>query len=360
MNSLSTRSAIRRGQRLPTLIALETAFPKNCYAQEEIFEHFFTNKYDDVPLAKRIFRNAGVKTRHSHADLEALGKRLTMPTGERMGIWKEGVMDLGRQNMQAVLQKVDPQRIGSFTMGSCTGYDQPSPEMLLAQEFNLAPHVRTAFLGHMGCAAAFNTLKIGLDSLAARPDEVALVYNVEICLVHARSERNTGQAVMYALFGDGGAMAALSMEEEAIGPKILGTHMELLRGTYDCMTWSIGADGFRMEISPEVPCILGETVVGFVDRMMASVGLRREDISHWALHPGGPKILQMVGAALGLDEAQTRASRTVLANYGNCSSPTILMVLREMLNTDRPEPGSYGILLGFGPGMTMQGMILQF
>nr|WP_263430300.1 3-oxoacyl-[acyl-carrier-protein] synthase III C-terminal domain-containing protein [Nannocystis pusilla] len=126
------------------------------------------------------------------------------------------------------------------------------------------------------------------------------------------------------------------------------------------MTWRVLDDGFRMTLSPYVPLLLAEAVAPFVERLLAPAGLRRQDVRSWCIHPGGPKIVEFVGDRLGLRADQLRASNHVLAEYGNCSSSTVLLVLKDVMAVDRPEPGEYGVMMAFGPGLTMESLLLRF
>jgi predicted naringenin-chalcone synthase len=126
------------------------------------------------------------------------------------------------------------------------------------------------------------------------------------------------------------------------------------------MTWHILDDGFFMTLSPFVPSVLESSVVGVVEKLLAPHRLTIDDVAHWGIHPGGPKIIEVLATRLRLSEAQVRASWHVLAEYGNCSSTTILLVLEEILRTDRPKPGEYGILMAFGPGLTLETALLRF
>jgi predicted naringenin-chalcone synthase len=115
-----------------------------------------------------------------------------------------------------------------------------------------------------------------------------------------------------------------------------------------------------MTLSPQVPCSIGDAVAAFVHRMLTPLGLFPADISHWGIHPGGPKIVERTAAALSLTDEQTRTSVGVLADYGNCASPTILLILERILKFERPRTGAFGVLLAFGPGLTIEGAVLRF
>jgi len=246
-------------------------------------------------------------------------------------------------------------------MASCTGYAGPTPEMLLAKELGLRDDLRRTFVGHMGCYAAFNTLKVALDSLAARPEDLALLTCAEICSVHLRPEVTREQVVVSGLFGDAGAsMVLAAAEPDEDGPVILATHTETHYETSHAMTWTVRDDAFRMTLSPYVPLFLSEAVRPFAERLLAKAGLTPGDVEHWAVHPGGPKIIDFVGERLSLTPEQLQPSLDVLAEYGNCSSPTVLLILHRILTESRPAPGSYAVLMAFGPGLTMESALVRF
>jgi len=129
------------------------------------------------------------------------------------------------------------------------------------------------------------------------------------------------------------------------------------------MSIRIHEDGFRLQLSPAIPSLLRAGTPGFVDRLLAGTGVGVGDIRHWVLHPGGPRIVDEVGAAFGLSDAQLRPSRETLRDYGNCSSATVLLALRRLMAGDpaeRPAPGDHAILMAFGPGLTTEAALLRF
>jgi predicted naringenin-chalcone synthase len=123
--------------------------------------------------------------------------------------------------------------------------------------------------------------------------------------------------------------------------------------TADHMTWDVTDLGFRMGLSPRVPDVLAKHVGDVVDELLGKAGLRVEDVAGWAVHPGGPRILDVVRDELGLTEGQMGASRHVLAEHGNCSSATVLLVLDELADVDGPV-----VAMAFGPGLTLYAALL--
>ena len=124
--------------------------------------------------------------------------------------------------------------------------------------------------------------------------------------------------------------------------------------TADHMTWDVTDLGFRMGLSPKVPDVLSRHLGDVVDELLAGAGLRVEDVAGWAVHPGGPRIIDVVRDELGLREEQVGASRRVLAEHGNCSSATVLLVLQELADVDGPI-----VAMAFGPGLTLYAALLM-
>ncbi|WP_367045407.1 type III polyketide synthase [Streptomyces sp. Je 1-332] len=349
------------------LLALRTAVPPTLVPQRSAFDERYREMFESVPQAEEIFRGSGVTSRHMAWDPRTAYRDGYPPIKARMEAWQEHFLAMGRQTVGGVLDAAGPtarERIGSFVVASCTGYAGPTPEILLAKEFGLRQDLRRTFIGHMGCYAAFNVLKTALDALAARPGELVLAGCGEVCSVHQRPEFTAEQAVVNALFGDAGAMMLLGGDDECDadgpGPVFLGTHTETHPDTLEAMSWHIEDSAFRMTLSPYVPFYLAENIEPFVKRLLAPYGLGTGDVQHWGVHPGGPKIIDFVGEKLALTPGQLGPSRGVLAENGNCSSATILLILERILRESRPEPGEHAVLMAFGPGLTMESALVRF
>jgi predicted naringenin-chalcone synthase len=122
--------------------------------------------------------------------------------------------------------------------------------------------------------------------------------------------------------------------------------------TGDHMTWDVTDLGFRMSLSPKVPDVLAVHLLPAVTELLRRNGVG--SVAGWAVHPGGPRILETVEDVLGLPSDALDASRAVLAEHGNCSSATVLLVLQRLLTVDGPI-----VLLAFGPGLTLYAMLLR-
>ncbi|GGJ97740.1 hypothetical protein GCM10010123_29740 [Pilimelia anulata] len=327
--------------------------------QDALWSGFFADHYAGAaqPLAERIFANAGVTTRQ--AVVSPLVEDVTAwSTARRMGRYAAEVVPLGatavtRALAAAGLAAAD---VGLLVVCSCTGYATPGLDILLAHQLGMATTTQRLFVGHMGCYAALPGLGTAADFVRAR-GRPAVLLCAELTSLHAQpSTRDAQQIVAHALFSDAAAAAVL-VPGAGPGYRVRDVVSVTDTSTADLMTWTVTDLGFRMGLSPKVPDILAVHVADLVADLLARYGLTAADVDGWAVHPGGPRILRVVEAELGLGPAALTASRGVLAAHGNCSSPTVLLILDAL--TRQPAPPRWVLLLAFGPGLTLYAALLS-
>jgi predicted naringenin-chalcone synthase len=122
------------------------------------------------------------------------------------------------------------------------------------------------------------------------------------------------------------------------------------------MTWKVRNHGFEMTLSPHVPELIRERLRSWLEPWLKDQGVSREQVRHWAVHPGGPRILDAISSAMELNDNALATSRKILENYGNMSSPTVAFVLERLDYRRAPGPT---VLLAFGPGLTMEAALLH-
>ena len=321
--------------------------------QDAVWDGFFARHYDGVRAARRVFTGAGVRTRHAVAnpldeDISGWG------TEARMVRYLEEALPLGKQAVAAALDSAGlaPGEVGLFAVATCTGYATPGLDIRLASDLGMPPGLQRLLIGHMGCYAAIPGLAAVSDFVAAR-SRPAVLLCCELTSLHVQpAQADMQQVVAHALFSD--ATAAVVVEPGAVrGRRLAGVVARTDPSTADHMTWDVTDLGFRMGLSPRVPDVLARPVGDVVGELLADAGLRVEDVAGWAVHPGGPRILDVVRDELGLDETQIAVSRRVLAEHGNCSSATVLLVLQELAEVDGPV-----VAMAFGPGLTLYAALL--
>jgi predicted naringenin-chalcone synthase len=341
-----------------TILGLGTAVPPRRYDREAIASQLVTDRYGDHPLARKVLAGSGIVSRHSAIDWPRF-YAVPRSTAERNALYWEHAPALAEMAARQALKEaaLTPPAVDHLIVVSCTGVDIPGLDLILAERLGLSRDVqRTCVLG-MGCYAAFPALRLAVDTARADPRRFSLVVCVEICSLHAQFDGDPEQMVCNLLFADGAAAAVIGRQGPGIG--IAGRRTVTQAGTGDAMGFHLTDSGFRMTLAPTVPALLAGEIGPFLADLLRPHGLRQDEIAHWIVHPGGRKILDDLGAALELPPAALDASRHVLRHHGNMSSPTVLFVLAETL-ARQPAGGDWGVMLAFGPGLTIEGMVVRF
>jgi predicted naringenin-chalcone synthase len=349
----------------PTLLGIASAHPPFEVTMHESWERLFQHMSPQVRFGQRIVESTAVQKRHIMWDPDTLPEVCAMLTGDRMAAHADAVIDVASRSISQAIEGFDKGRVGSFVMACSTGYVNPGPDLLLAKELGLRSDLRRTFIGHMGCYAALNVIKVAIDSVAARPEELVICNCTELSSAHVRDkpmpdEDPTESLITQALFGDASVSMLMGSAPDGAGIQFLRTHTEQLYDQHQMMSLNIGNQSFWMTLAAGVPAVLQENIEDFLVKLLQPLGLSASDVSHWGIHPGGPKILRVLGKQLALQPAQLRASWDVLANAGNCASATVLLVLENILRVDKPRRGEYGVLLTFGPGLTIEGAVIRF
>ncbi|MBC8156415.1 MAG: type III polyketide synthase, partial [Bacteroidetes bacterium] len=241
----------------------------------------------------------------------------------------------------------------------------PGPDIELVEVLGLPTTTQRLAINFMGCYGAFNGLKAANAIVRADPSANVLVVSVEICTIHFQKKDETDQLLSNALFADGAA--AVLIEGHPRPDKALRQHQfycDLLAEGRDDMAWHVSDFGFEMTLTSEVPNVIRRGIGGLLSKLLERSGLTIGDISHYAMHPGGRKILEVIEAQLGIGPEEDRYAYRILKQYGNMSSATVLFVLNEIWQelgngqADTSEPGNI-LSCAFGPGLTLESMILE-
>ena len=344
-----------------TILGLSTAVPENQHHQMELHDRWLS-PYIKSNRARAIFAAAEIDTRYS-----------VLPTSEfladepgtkaRNDLYMQAARPLAAKTIRQTLLAADlaPTDIDHFVVVSCTGFDTPGLDVILAGDLEMRPDLRRSALIGMGCYAGLTGLDRGLLELAARPDNHALVLAVEFGTIHFQHGQNLENMVAGAIFGDGLAATILGPERAGRGqPRVMNTMTYSDYRTQNLMGVHISDKGFQIHLSSRVSKLLRSIVPDLVTKFLGQSELTTTDITFWGIHPGGARILDDIGRVLELAPEDLRFSRQVLRRYGNMSSATILFVLDEIINQGQPRPGDYALLLAFGPGMTVEFCLLQW
>lgn len=367
----------------PRIVSIGTAVPPTCVAQS-VARELFAEQPGVDRLTRRLihaaFDASAIEQRHTvlsqlggpgdtpagstrHDEgvrfAEPDGRLVQPTTGPRNDVYTAAAPELYERAARVALAdaELDPSAITHVVTVSCTGFFAPGPDYRLVRDLGLASTVERYHLGFIGCAAAMPGLRLAARITAAQPDAVVLVVCVELCTLHIRPSADPQQIVAASVFADGGAAAIVTADPEVGRPG--GLRLDRFATTLTGegerdMVWTIGDHGFEMILSAEVPRIIGREIRGAIDGFLA--GDPAPDA--WAVHPGGRSVLDRVESGLELDPTALDVSRSVLRDFGNMSSATVLFILRRMLHDDAVPDGARIGGLAFGPGLTVESALL--
>jgi predicted naringenin-chalcone synthase len=280
-------------------------------------------------------------------------------TRERMEQYETEAIELAMKACVDALRdsKTQAKDITHLITVSCSGFEAPGVDIELIERLGLNSEVSRSNVGFMGCHGAFNALRIAHAFAGSDPNARVLVCCIELCSLHQQYTSDAQQIVANALFADGAAAVvahAKPTDDEAW--RLTEQKSLVINGTEDMMSWRIKDHGFEMTLSPKVPDIIREKLAPWLDQWLGKRGLSIKDVHSWAVHPGGPRILTAVGEALSLPADGLDASRSILAEFGNMSSPTVLFIMNRLRQSGAKTPC---VALAFGPGLTIEAALLQ-
>ncbi len=374
------------GPRSPVaLLALGSAVPPYCIEQAHLAEWMVESLQADRKLSRwlrYLYECSGIERRYSCLPDAASSPTLSRfaphhslleapTTAERMAIYKREAVQVGTAAAWETLQDYAGTATGDddaaadavthLIVVSCTGFFAPGLDQAIARELGLRATVQRTTVGFMGCAAAFNALRLAAQIVQGDASALVLIVCVELCSLHIQPGTDRVNLVVASLFADGAAACLVGSpaldhrDQFAIGR----FHTSLQPDSESEMVWDIGDHGFTMHLSPRIPARLREAAPCALDALVGN----EHSLDFWAIHPGGRAIVDELAMIFALTPEQTAATRRVLRNYGNMSSPTILFVLQELRAQLRQQQGAEvqdGVAMAFGPGLVIEMAQLQY
>ncbi len=269
-------------------------------------------------------------------------------TAKRMRIYEREAFHLASSAVERLAIDNIAAEITHIVITSCTGFSAPGLDFQLVKRFGLNPSIERTIVGFMGCYAAINGLKLARHIVRSEPKAKVLLVSVELCTLHFQETEDLEQILMFMLFSDGCAAALISAEPEGLA--LTSFRAEVIPDTDALMSWHIRDMGFDMVLSGDVPRSVFRALTAGSERILG--GKQPQDISMWAVHPGGRTVLDAVEAAFALPTTALQHSRDVLQAFGNMSSATVLFVMKRFLEEKRR--GELGCAMSFGPGLTAE------
>ncbi|OBF85474.1 polyketide synthase [Mycobacterium sp. 852002-51163_SCH5372311] len=319
----------------------------------------------------RVYAKTKVATRHMAVDPLDAGfapfRRNPATIRDRMDLFHRHAVPLAVEVGGRALRALPyaPDEVGLLVFVTSTGFIAPGVDVAIVRELGLSRSVSRVVVNFMGCAAAMNAVRVAASYVRAHPDLKAMVVCVELCSVNAVFADDVNDVVTHSLFGDGCAALVIgaSQVHEKLEPGkvvIRSSFSRLLDGASDGIVLGVNHNGITCELSESLPDYIYAGVAPVVAEMLADNGLQKSDIDLWAIHPGGPRIIEESVRSLAIPPERAAPSWDVLAGFGNMLSVSLIFVLETMVR--QPESAkeiSTGVALAFAPGVTVEGMLFD-
>jgi len=365
---------------LSKILSIGTAVPAFRHKQQDILQfmqHIYAFNETDQRKLRFLYNHSGIETRYS-----AIGDYSRpmpewkfyphseniepFPGIEQRMIWYQKYaaplsLDAIRQCIDGKLKEQD---VTHLITVSCTGMSAPGLDLQLAELMDLPRTLFRSSINFMGCYAAIHALKMA--DMICKTDSKArvLIVCTELCTLHFQRDATIDNVASSLLFGDGSAAALIVPDDfEGHGIRIENFYSEIIPKGKKDMSWELSSTGFLMTLSGYVPDLIEEDFESLVKHALAPSGLNAAEIQHWCIHPGGKKILEVIGKKMKLAGEALQPSYQTLKDYGNMSSPTILFVLKKIMHQlhlqgKKAPENIFGA--AFGPGLTMETFVASY
>ena len=358
---------------MPKILSVSTVLPPHEVKQEQAVEltrALFSRRFKDIERLLKVFQNGDIEKRDVCMPLEWYGQPHDFE--ERNTLYIQHAIDLGveavqscLQNTETLLEVVDPTEIDAIFFISSTGIATPSIEARIMNQIPFRDDTKRIPIWGLGCAGGAAGVSRAFEYCKAFPKSNVLVLSLEFCsLTFQKDDYSKSNLVGVSLFSDGVACALIAGDQSEIAvnkpvPSIMVTTSKLMPESEDVMGWDIKNNGLYVVFSKSIPSIITNWLGPFVHEFLGAYNLNKDDITHFVAHPGGKKVLKAYEDALGFDSTKTDISRDVLRNHGNMSSPTVLYVLKQFMESS-PEAGDYGLMAALGPGFCGELLLLKW
>ena len=366
---------------MSVITSIATAVPKHKHKQSDLAD-FMSDMYAHGEVDRRklrmMYANSGIASRYSVIPdySSSMDQRNFFPettdlepfpdVAYRMKYFDENALELAKKVALDCLEgKMLLEAITHLITVSCTGLAAPGLDIEIIQQLKLNKNINRSSVNFMGCYAMLHALKQADYICKAFPDAKVLVVSVELCTIHFQKLNIPDNIVSNLLFGDGAAAALIVSKKHAEKNKLRGFGIQnfysqvSLDGKGD-MAWKLSSTGFLMTLSSYIPQLIEKGVRSLFENALKQLNIQKGEVTHWAIHPGGRKILENIQKELQLTEEDMESSTTVLKEYGNMSSATFLFVLKELMENKidlSKKENTFGV--AFGPGLTMESVIFQ-
>nr|AAS21057.1 chalcone synthase [Ginkgo biloba]AAT68477.1 chalcone synthase [Ginkgo biloba]ABZ04126.1 chalcone synthase [Ginkgo biloba] len=380
--------AFRKAQRSDgpaTILAIGTATPPNAVEQSNYPDYYFriTNSEHKTELKekfKRMCDKSAIKKRYMYLTEEILKEKpevcayMAPSLDARQDMVVVEVPRLGKEAAaKAIKEWGQPKsKITHLIFCTTSGVDMPGADYQLTKLLGLRPGVKRVMMYQQGCFAGGTVLRVAKDLAENNRGARVLVVCSEITAVTFRgpSDTHLDSLVGQALFGDGAAAVIVGAdpiaEVEKPSFQLLWTSQTILPDSDGAIDGHLREVGLTFHLLKDVPGLISNNIEKSLVEAFHQFGISDWNELFWIAHPGGPAILDQVESKLNLNPLKMKATRHVLSEYGNMSSACVLFILDEMRKSSikngfltTGEGLDWGVLFGFGPGLTVETVVLR-
>jgi predicted naringenin-chalcone synthase len=340
------------------LHALATAVPPARYTQAQCWEMFERSEIrkqlsrrSALILQAVLRHDSGIATRHfAMPDIEHVFS-LT-PDALNEGFRREAPALAARALTAALAQAgLIAGQLDALLICTCTGYLCPGVTSYVAEQLGLRSDAFLQDLVGLGCGAAIPSLRATQAILAAQPDAVVACVAVEICSAAFYLDDDPGVLVSACLFGDGAAATIWRGERGPTGLRCSAFSTVHQPENRDRIRFEMRQGKLRNLLHASVPSLAAAAV----GQLLADERNRPDarPITRIISHTGGRDVLDAIEKTCG--DCDLTASREVLGDYGNMSSPSVLFALERALRDGAPDETGDWWLTSFGAGFSAHG-----
>jgi alkylresorcinol/alkylpyrone synthase len=384
---------------MAVIVSTKTCFPEHYYPQNTLLtaaqEEWKRKRASILKPLEQFYTNVKVNGRYLSWPLERYTEQTTFE--ERNNAYIETALELGERTICALLDQVQmsPQEIDQLTTISTTGIAVPALDARLMNRIPFSRGMKRLPLFGLGCVGGASGIARTADYLQGHPDEAVILFAVELCsLTIQRDDLSMANLVASGLFGDGAAavlmvgddhpraqQATLAPALSARGtpvprarggsadervqrakplPRVIDSQSHFFPETEHIMGWDVTNSGFKVLLSADIAQLAQSEVRPLMEAFLGKHDLTITDIDHWLVHPGGPKVIQALEDGLGLPDEALMLSWESLAEAGNISSASVLLILDMTMKRLQPKPGERGVLMAMGPAFCAELVLLQW
>jgi alkylresorcinol/alkylpyrone synthase len=357
---------------MPVIVSTKTGFPEHYYPQDTLLtaaqQEWKLKRASVVKPLEQFYTNVQVKGRYLAWPLERYKEPTTFE--ERNDAYIETALELGEQTICALLEQahMSPQEIDQLTIVSTTGIAVPALDARLMNRIPFSHHMKRLPLFGLGCMGGAAGIARTADYLQGHPQEAVILFAVELCsLTIQRDDLSLANLIASGLFGDGAVAVLMVGDDHTLAqraqplPRVIDSQSHFFPKTEHIMGWDVGNSGFKVLLSADIAGLAQSEVRPILEAFLGKHGLTIADIGHWLVHPGGPKVIQALETGLGLPDEALALSWESLAEAGNISSASVLLILDKTLKClPCGKPGAYGVMMAMGPAFSAELVLLQW